>query len=82
MLDTFTLGGIKAANVPFGLIVDESGPFEDTGVDGCFGLAFEQLSSWGGRYHFVIIIITTYSTLLTYTFILILSQKHSERTEI
>eukprot|EP01113_Clastostelium_recurvatum_P033372 TRINITY_DN43_c0_g1_i1.p1 TRINITY_DN43_c0_g1~~TRINITY_DN43_c0_g1_i1.p1 ORF type:complete len:444 (-),score=82.36 TRINITY_DN43_c0_g1_i1:170-1480(-) len=45
--DILTLGPYKPARVSFGLIMSAHGAFEDTGVDGCWGFAYDQLSSWG-----------------------------------
>jgi hypothetical protein len=44
--DTITLGPISA-KASFGLIEQISGAFENLGIDGCWGFAYEALSSWG-----------------------------------
>jgi hypothetical protein len=44
--DTIALGALSA-HASMGLIQQISGPFENIGVDGCWGFAYEGLSSWG-----------------------------------
>jgi len=45
--DVFTLGSLTTKSASFGLIQQLDGPFENLGVDGCWGFAYEGLSSWG-----------------------------------
>jgi len=45
--DVIELGGLKTSSGSMGLIQEISGPFENLGIDGCWGFAFQGLSSWG-----------------------------------
>jgi len=45
-LDTFAIGNLTT-RVSFGIIEELSGAFENSGIDGCWGFAYDQLSSWG-----------------------------------
>jgi len=45
--DIITLGPLSVKYASFGLIQEIDGPFENLGIDGCWGFAYEDLSSWG-----------------------------------
>jgi len=44
--DLISLGSLSSTT-SFGLIQQIDGPFENLGIDGCWGFAYEGLSSWG-----------------------------------
>jgi len=44
--DVITLGNLTT-RASMGLIQQISGPFENLGIDGCWGFAYQGLSSWG-----------------------------------